>query len=183
MKKLAALLFLSLIFSCGGNSSENAESGNVLKNLTFSVDTLVIDRGEEIINLKHGINPSSISEDKKYFFHYTILGEVLSIIDLNDLRLTKQQVYEKEGPNAIVRHTTNIQAVDENQILFIGLVNQGIYDFDGNKIKAINFEPSQITGLTNELEFSRHNKIVRSKNREKYFSLPGGIGREVKNFW
>jgi len=187
MRKLVTILSLIVLAACGEKpKSEEVsvveEPKNILENLTYTLDTVVVDPVDDIINLKQGITPWAISEDKAYFFHYTIQGEVLSIIDLNALRLVKQQVFEKEGPNAIVRHTTNLQKAGENQLMFIGLIHQGIYDFDGHKIKTIKFDPSQITGLTDEFEDSRHYKIARSKNREKYFSLPGGYGKGRKKF-
>ncbi len=53
MRNLAALLFLPLIFSCGGKSTENSNSVNTLENLTYTVDTVVVDSKGEILNLDY----------------------------------------------------------------------------------------------------------------------------------
>jgi hypothetical protein len=52
MKKLTPFLSLILLASCGekGNS-EKTESGNILENLTYSVDTVMVDPGEELLVL------------------------------------------------------------------------------------------------------------------------------------
>ena len=65
-KTFVLALFAVFAFSCAGEK-ESAENGstNILADFSFSVDTVIIDPGEEIINLSQGIRRSALSENKK----------------------------------------------------------------------------------------------------------------------
>jgi len=45
MNRLFSILFLIILASCAGKESESTESVNILDNLTYSVDTVVVDPG------------------------------------------------------------------------------------------------------------------------------------------
>ncbi|WP_339715339.1 hypothetical protein [Cyclobacterium amurskyense] len=49
MKNVFYLLLFPFIFSCGKKSSEKTASGNILEKLTFTVDTVLVDSGEDKI--------------------------------------------------------------------------------------------------------------------------------------
>lgn len=87
MRKLAVLFLLPLIFSCGGTSSENAESGNVLENLTFTVDTVLINSDEKIINLSNGIGSADLDADRRFLYQFDPSKPQVNEINLNELRL------------------------------------------------------------------------------------------------
>jgi len=65
MKKLLKIFFLALLASCGGKESESTEPVNILENLTYSVDTVMVNPGEDFLNLSNGLFPFSITEEKK----------------------------------------------------------------------------------------------------------------------
>ena len=67
MKNLFLIFLAPVFFSCGGISSEKPDSGNLLENFTFSMDTVVIDPKGEIIDLSFGIHRSSVSLDAGLF--------------------------------------------------------------------------------------------------------------------
>ena len=69
-----SLLFLSLLlFSCSEKESKPATNReNVLENFSYSVDTVVVDPGDEIINLTRGVSLASLNESKT---HYYLLDE------------------------------------------------------------------------------------------------------------
>lgn len=109
MRKLLTFSALALLTACGekpksGEISIVGEPKNILENLTFSIDTLVVDPGDEIINLKHlsSINISlSTSKDQFYFFDRSRF--ILHEIDLNSLKLVNNYPFEEEGPDGTGR--------------------------------------------------------------------------------
>lgn len=150
MKRLTLLLLAPLIFSCGGNSSEKAESGNVLENFSFSIDTVVMDPGDQLVNLQSGPSKFDLSPDKRlYYFIHRSLG-VLSVFDLEEKKLIKQLQFEKEGPNAIPNFVSSFHAFDENRFLLTGFGNIGIYDSAGVEHLSIPFGTDQFTGLSDD---------------------------------
>jgi hypothetical protein len=58
MKRLIVTFLTPIIFSCGTGLTEQADSGNVLKSFTFTVDTLVVNSGESFFNVKSSQNLS-----------------------------------------------------------------------------------------------------------------------------
>jgi hypothetical protein len=95
-------IFLTGLFSCGENdTAQETGSQNILENLSYSVDTLIVDPGEEIINLAFGLRLSDLSPDKKKLYLLNEVNQSLAVIDLDQLRLVDQNQFEKEGPNGI----------------------------------------------------------------------------------
>ncbi|HAZ24551.1 MAG TPA: hypothetical protein DCY95_07835, partial [Algoriphagus sp.] len=67
-KQLLFLLFASIIFSCQEKSSEKIEQSNILENLTFTVDTILVDSGDELLNLGFGIRTFDLTDNGFFFF-------------------------------------------------------------------------------------------------------------------
>ena len=113
MKKLFLFLTISIFAACGKkltseNETQSNQPSNVLENLTFQVDTIIVDSGKELFNLKDlsifgKQNYFSLSQnnDSLYFFdrHRLILHE----IDLKSLKLVNNFPFEQEGPDGIGR--------------------------------------------------------------------------------
>ncbi|WP_425636896.1 DUF4221 family protein [Algoriphagus yeomjeoni] len=149
MKKLLPLLSLVLFAACGEKgTSESSESGNILENLTYSVDTVVVDPGEEIIDLAHGTRFSAVSLDEKKFYHYDYKKTVINEIDLQKLELTDRYQFSKEGPNSIGFNPPTIQPLSDDRFLFVSSgINVGIYNMNGEKEKSLKFNFREIEGL------------------------------------
>lgn len=103
MKKLISFLWLIILASCGekGNS-ENAESGNILENLTYSVDTVMVDSKEKLFELNRGPLSSSVSEDGKYLFLFNSRFSHIQQINLDKLEWEKDFDFEVEGQMELV---------------------------------------------------------------------------------
>lgn len=54
---------MAILAACSGRESENKEPKNILENFSFSVDTLVVDVGEEIF-MPGAYSNFEISEEK-----------------------------------------------------------------------------------------------------------------------
>lgn len=172
MRKLVALLFLFLIFSCGENSSEKSESGNILENLTFTVDTVVMDPGDQVVNLQFAPSLFGLSSDQKqYYFMHRNSGE-LSVFDLEEKKLIKKILFEKEGPNSIPSFVSNFQLIDENHFLLTGFRVISTYDSSGKKLATIPFDKEKFLDLTDEEGYSLHTGLKANERQELFFSLP-----------
>ena len=84
MRKFFYCLAL-LIFSCGGNSSDNAKSKNILENLTVSIDTVMIDSKGKLFDLGWGPHSSSVSEDGQYLYLFNSRTHQIQQINLDQL--------------------------------------------------------------------------------------------------
>ncbi|SHN34701.1 protein of unknown function [Cyclobacterium lianum] len=98
MKKLLLFSSLALLASCSARESEKAASENILGNFSFSVDTLIVDVGEEIF-MPGAYDMFELSEDGNRLFTYFEPELEVHEIDLNAIKLLKRHKFEKDGPN------------------------------------------------------------------------------------
>ncbi|WP_297336728.1 DUF4221 family protein [Algoriphagus sp.] len=177
MKKfLFPSLFASLLFSCGdGGESVDSSSDNVLENFSFSVDTVVVDPGEEIINLSRGIRSSDIDEDKTHLYLFDPATTTLNKISLDELRLVEQIPFEKDGPNGVGEYLSAVKVLSGERFLFGSFRNTGIYSKSGEKIRDLTLKPEEldIEGLEEGIGFSLSNSMRLSPDESHILSLPG----------
>jgi hypothetical protein len=173
MKKLILILLAPLIFSCEGNSSENLDSGNVLENLTFTVDTVVVDSGNEIINLASGLLLADFSADKKKLYLFNDVDQSLVVVDMEKLKLVDKIQFELEGPNGTGRYLNKIQILSGNRIVTNSFQGNAIFNFEGIKEESIKFLAENIDSLSKDEEIDAWYGFMLSKDEKKLFSLPG----------
>ncbi|NVJ86428.1 MAG: DUF4221 family protein [Algoriphagus sp.] len=178
MKKLLfPSLFAALAFSCGGeNDSAESTPSNILENFTFSVDTLVVDPGEEIINLSRGVRGSSLDETKTYFYLFDEATTQMNKINLDELYLEEQIPFEKEGPNGIGSNfITTSRYLPGEEFLFSNFQSTGIFNKQGKKVLDLTLKPEEldIEGLGENAQFNVTNSIRLSPDRKIAYSLPG----------
>lgn len=172
MRKLVTVLFLPLIFSCGGNSSEKSESGNALENLTLSVDTVVMDPGDQVVNLKFGPSLIGLSPDqRRYYFMNRNSGE-LTVFDLEERRLIKKILFEKEGPNAIPNFVYSFQLFDENRFLLTDSRNISFYNSSAVKLRSVPFDKDKFPELTEDQGYSLITGLKVDDQQQIFYSLP-----------
>ena len=177
MKKLLFPFFCAaLAFSCGA-SDESADSGsdNVLEDFSFTVDTVVVDPGEEIINLSQGIRSSDLDESKTHFYLFDPATTKINKINLDELRLVQQIPFEKEGPNGVGEYLSAVKVLSGERFLFGSFRNTGIYSKSGEKIRDLTLKPEEleIEGMEEGIGFSLSNSMRLSPDESHILSLPG----------
>jgi hypothetical protein len=158
MKKLIYLLFLPLILSCGGNSSDNSESGNVLENLTFSVDTVMVDAGDDILSLQWNLNLSTLSNDQKFLFNFNPKTNQIEVIDLEKLKLKKKFSLEREGPLG-TGNPRGIHLDERGRLFMIGFKEIRIYSPSIDSMQLIKLNADNLNGLNPDESIGSEYKI------------------------
>lgn len=176
MKKVLLIFPWIILASCSGQKSENQVSENILENFTFSVDTLVVDVGEEIF-MPGAYSNFEISEDKNRVYTYFEPDLEVHEIDLNSLKLLTRHKFEKDGPNMIPMYLNYMQNLSETELFFASSVQAGIFKKNGEKAKSISLQPEDYTGLGPDFSYSLGNDPVISPDNTKLLSLPNeGLG-------
>ena len=67
MKNLLLVFTIVLVFSCGSKTDQKAD----FSQMTFSLDTVMVDSKDEILDLKSGLWTSDFSEEKKYLYNFS----------------------------------------------------------------------------------------------------------------
>ncbi|WP_339704260.1 DUF4221 family protein [Algoriphagus aquimarinus] len=172
MKKLLTIFILTLLAACSGKESESIEQKNILENLTYSVDTVVVDPGDEIINLQYGLNSFELSPDRKSLFIYDFQQTLFQKIDLEQMVLEGTYHFEKEGPNGIGR-SFSFQVLSDEKLMIPAVPNSGIFNLQGELLTRINLKPEEIAGLGEINAFSILNELVLYPETGMLYSLPG----------
>jgi len=182
MQKLFFICLVGGFFSCRENSSQESSSeGNILENLTYSIDTLVVDPGEEIINLAFGLRLSDLSPDKKKLYLLNEVNQSLAVIDLDQLKLVDQYQFEKEGPNGIGEYISGVQVVNQEQFAFTSYRGSGIFNRSGEKVLDLNFTSKDIEGIDLEDEMPMNYGLTLSLDNELAFALPGDFFKGTRD--
>lgn len=175
MTRLAFFAVALIAFSCGSNDSEESTSSNVLEDISFTIDTVLVDPSEELINLASGLRLSDLSPDLWTLYLLDDKDKSVSVIDLEGLKLLRKLPFEKEGPNGVGQYLSNIQLLPNDRFLFAGFQNTGIYSFQGEKVEDIKVSAADVEGMNASDENSIWNGIRISGNEKLLFSLPGNF--------
>ncbi|WP_035483545.1 DUF4221 family protein [Algoriphagus marincola] len=178
MKKfLFPTLIAALAFSCGGeNESRDSQPRNILENFSFTVDTLVVDPGEEIINLSRGVRGSSLDETKTHFYLFDDATTQINKINLDELILEEQIPFEKEGPNGVgANFISTSRYLPGEEFLFSSFQSSGIFNKQGEKVLDLTLKPEEldIEGLGENAQFNITNSMRITPDKKQVYSLPG----------
>jgi hypothetical protein len=183
MKKLFALLSLIVLASCGekGNSKKT-ESGNILENLTYSVDTVVVDPGDELLSIESSSQlqgSSSLSQDQKLFYLFNNKDHSLAVVDLDQLKLLKVLPFEIEGPNGVGKYAQGLQVLVDGNFLITTMQSSGIFNREGKKLKNYPLNESEFKGLKISSPFS--SQLLMTSDGKWLFSLTGFYDQGAKD--
>jgi Domain of unknown function (DUF4221) len=172
MKKLILILLTPLIFSCGGNSSENPESGNVLANLTYTVDTVLVDSGEEIFVLSYGLGAKALNQDKSILMFFE--NEPLSLVqvDLNNLKLIRKTPFQKEGPNGVGDYVIGLQPGPNSEVFIKSYNSQAVFNMEGKLTKSLKVVPKGIDPELANNPISLYDRAVFDFKKNRIHSQP-----------
>jgi hypothetical protein len=140
------LPLFALLFACG-NRHENVGTSD-FSNLTFSLDTVMVDPGEEIINLKNALWVSAIDPSATYLYNWDQDNTVLEKINLDKLILEEKLPFEKEGPNGVGSYVSWMTLTNENQILFSNWGDMSLFNHQGERLQSYKLQGEKFEGDT-----------------------------------
>lgn len=108
--------------------------------LQFSLDTVIIDPGDEILFLKHQLLNADMGTDGKYFYNFNGDDHTLEKINLDELRLEEKLTFEKEGPNGTGPGVGMMKVYNDSQLTMNNLSQTALFSLEGEKLMTIYFE-------------------------------------------
>ena len=171
MRKLAVLLFILLIFSCGKENQINSSDSNLLENLTLTLDTVRVDVGDELFIAgaygKLALHPV----DNRIFLEYPENLEIHEI-DLNQQKLIARHSLAKDGPDRAPSYVQGFQLLGEDEFFLFSQSMAGIYNLDGRKLSSIGISLGEIPGLEALAEINYFSQVWLSPDRQKLMAIP-----------
>ena len=170
MKNYAIILFSVLLYACGGNKTQTQTD---FSNITFTMDTVVVDPGDEIINLKNGLWFSVMSEDKQFLYLWNNDESTLDKVNIGELRLEEKIKYEKEGPDGVGTYLAWMNLLDNERIMIADFQGFGLFDMKGKKLRNYKLVKENFKGdsLKDGENFNR--KSIVTENGNVIYGLMG----------
>ncbi len=139
MAKIFPLLVFFLIqIACTSENRMENLSGST--SLDYSLDTVLIDPGEELLFVAGRLYNSDLSPDGKYLYNYNQHDHSFEQIDLDEKKLVRKRPFEKEGPNGTGDFFRSFFLMDNDHILIVTFPNPLIFDLNGKKLKELKFQ-------------------------------------------
>ncbi|MCC5938074.1 MAG: DUF4221 family protein [Lunatimonas sp.] len=127
-----------LIAACG-----SPEKGNLgqQRQLYFTLDTVLVDPGDEILYLRANLGNAELSADERFLYNYNPKDHALEKIDLDELKLVKKIAFEKEGPQGTGPFFTPFFLLGGDSILVAGsLKHAAIFNLEGEKLTEVSIQ-------------------------------------------
>lgn len=178
MKELIFSVALIVSFSSceTKNNSESSSTPNLLENFSFSVDTVMVDVGEEIF-MPGAYYKFELSQSGDHVFTYFEPEFEVHEIDLNTLKLLKRHKFEKDGPNMIPMYLNYMQNLNESELFFANSYQAGVFKKTGEKVKSIPLKPEDYEGFDAGFSYTLGNSVQISPDQKTVLTLPNeGLG-------
>ncbi|MGY6522126.1 MAG: DUF4221 family protein [Mongoliitalea sp.] len=161
-KSLFFLLVLGfLAFAC--NTSEQ-RGEQALAELTFSMDTVMVDPGDDVIYLNDNLFLSDVSPDGKFLYNFNRRENILETIDLEKLGLLGKTTFEKEGPNGIGAFLSGFSAIGKGNLL---LWSYGLTaEFSDDAVKVKDFPLLKALGISEDDRSVYPTKLLKVSGSE-----------------
>ncbi|MDO6438186.1 DUF4221 family protein [Cyclobacterium sp. 1_MG-2023] len=130
MKKSFIIALCGLLVYCG--ETKEGKVNHPLE-MHYTLDTLLIDTGNEFLYLNAGLRVAALDEKKEYLYNFNPNDYTLEKIDLNKGILADKLPFEKEGPNGVGEMVFGINLISSNSIAFMGYMNVRLFDLEGGK--------------------------------------------------
>ncbi|MCS4433731.1 DUF4221 domain-containing protein [Aquiflexum gelatinilyticum] len=179
MKHILFVLSVLFLFSCGGENEE--KSAEDFSNITFSMDTVMVDSGEDFINLSGGLWVSAISKDHKYLYNWNQEASELDRVNLDQLVLEEKIKFEKEGPNGVGNYISWISLIGNNEIVFANFQDMALLNFQGEKLRTYKLNGEKFEGDSLEAYESFTRRAIISDDGNIMYGILGNW--TGKNFY
>ncbi|WP_158859011.1 DUF4221 family protein [Lunatibacter salilacus] len=142
---LSKIIFLSLCCSFIGCAKKTDIVDLSLTSLNYSLDTVMIDPGNELLHLNAGLRMAALDAERDYLYNFNPSDHTIEKINLNSRRLEDKLKFEKEGPDGVGDMVFRMDLISGELVAFMGYIKAGIFDLKGRKvvefpIADVNFE-------------------------------------------
>lgn len=144
--------------ACSAPKNEKSDSS---VEITYSVDTLMIDSGEELLFLQSALSHSTISNDQKTLFNLSPKSE-LEVIDLDQQILKTKIKTEKEGDLGIGQ-PYSIQLDKTDNFVFYGFNEVRLFGPDFNSMERFFLTEEVLPGLESTMLAPFNPKVTIGK--------------------
>ncbi|WP_158857746.1 DUF4221 family protein [Lunatibacter salilacus] len=135
------LLFILLgwtLVSCQrGNNEQHTQI------MGYSVDTILIDAKERILDVGGYMDRSDLDDDGRSFFLYNHHDHSVDEINLDTKEFVRAFPLEAEGPNGVGQYVLGLQCLKDNLMFLKSVPFSSVIDKSGSVVQKINWLPAK----------------------------------------
>ncbi|SHM63203.1 protein of unknown function [Cyclobacterium lianum] len=139
MARIFPLLVL-LLFQIACDSKDPLDNLKGSTTLDYTLDTVMIDPGEELLSVAGQLYQSDLSPDGRYLYNFNQHDHSFEQIDLDEKKLVRKLPFEKEGPNGTGEFFRSFFLLDNDHLVIISFPNPGVFNLKGQKLKQLEFQ-------------------------------------------
>jgi len=137
MKMLDKLKVFFVFYLCGtliGCAEKKDIVDLSLTSLNYSLDTVMIDPGNELLHLNAGLRMAALDAERNYLYNFNPSDHTIEKINLNSRKLEDKLAFEKEGPDGVGDMVFRMDLISDELVAFMGYIKAGIFDLQGRKV-------------------------------------------------
>ncbi|WP_114751540.1 DUF4221 family protein [Pleomorphovibrio marinus] len=131
-----------LLFILLGWTSVSCQRGNNEQHtevMSYSVDTILIDAKDRILDIGGYMNVSDLDNDGKSFFLYNHHDHFIDEINLDTKEFVKAFPLEAEGPNGVGQYVFGLQCLEDNLLFLKTGPSSAVIDNNGRVVQKVNW--------------------------------------------
>ncbi|MDR7130740.1 hypothetical protein J2X69_003097 [Algoriphagus sp. 4150] len=136
MRLFVTIAFLLILQACSQKEDKHLAG---MDHFRISLDTVLVDAGEEFLYLNNDLYYSSLSPEKDYLINFNQNDFTAEKIDLNELKLLEKIQFEKEGPNGLGSYP-RFKVLGDQNLLFWKYSFYKIFDQQGQLVKNLDLD-------------------------------------------
>ncbi len=137
MSKFGFFIVLLLIVGCGSPEKKEIRQE---RQLSFSLDTVLVDPGDEILYLRASLGYAELSADGRFLYNYNPTDHALEKIDLDELKFVEKIPFEREGPQGTGSFTPFFLFGEDSLLVTGSLKHAAIFNFKGEKFEEVKIQ-------------------------------------------
>ncbi|MCS4433732.1 DUF4221 domain-containing protein [Aquiflexum gelatinilyticum] len=141
MKFLFFTVSVFILFSCGAKKQE--KSTEDFSNITFSIDTVMIDSKEQILYLEEDLIRSDYCLQDGFLYNFNGFDHSIEKIDLDRLELVEKFPLEKEGPNGTGFYIFGLTGIGGGKLFLTSETGGSIFSLEGKLLRK--YDWSKVT--------------------------------------
>ncbi|WP_114748827.1 DUF4221 family protein [Pleomorphovibrio marinus] len=189
MRFLLLIVVLFIFISCQQKKGEGDSH-----DLVYSVDTVIIDSKDRLLDLKRGIWNSDLNDKESAIFLYNGFDHSIDEVNLDDPEIVNNYPFEAEGPDGTGEHVNTINLLNDSFIFIKSFGKSGVFAKNGSLIERVDWVNAIDSGglkygeiPQNEIAIGSSNlKVVGlnydHKNRDVFLDVLSVGDNSVKRF-
>jgi hypothetical protein len=130
---------LFVLFGWTWVSCQKGKNDQEKQIIGYSVDTILIDSKERILDIGGYMNVSDLDNDGRTFFLYNHHDHSIDEINLDKRAFVKNYPLEAEGPNGVGQYVFGLQCLKDNLLFLKSIPFSSVIDKKGRVVQKINW--------------------------------------------